>query len=291
MVKIDKLVIDNLSKKYGDFTALDRVSLEIEKGMFGLLGPNGAGKTTLMRILATLIKATEGKISLGNIKWQEPNRVKEIIGYLPQKFSLYSNLTVFEALCHIATLKGVEKDKITSVEYVMDKVNITEYKDKQIGKLSGGMVRRLGIAQAILGNPRIIIVDEPTAGLDPKERIRFRNLLQIIGEDRIVIISTHIVEDVEATCEKLAILNKGKVVLSDSINNIVNRVRGKVFELSIEGDKTSNIYKNFNVISNKREEGKNKFRILSNKKVEEALLVEPTLQDSYLYITENNYEG
>ena len=197
------LAINNVTKQYGSFTALQGVDLQIEPGVFGLLGPNGAGKSTLMRILTTLQPADSGHIEYDGLSWQKQHLVRDIIGYLPQKFSLYKHLKVKEALTHVAVLKGIKTPR-DSVQDVLHRVNLEEHQNKKIGALSGGMIRRLGIAQAILGNPQIMIVDEPTAGLDPEERIRFRNILQTLGTSKTIIISSHIVEDIETVCDQAA---------------------------------------------------------------------------------------
>ncbi|WP_246000891.1 ABC transporter ATP-binding protein [Brevibacillus panacihumi] len=286
---METLILSGVSKNYGKHIALQNVSLEIEFGMFGLLGPNGAGKTTLMRILTTLLSASSGEIRFGNLNWNEPHKIRNIIGYLPQKFYLYKQIKVREALQHIAKLKGIQSNNDKAVDSVIEKVNLSDQRDKKIGKLSGGMVRRLGIAQAILGDPKIIVVDEPTAGLDPEERIRFRRLLRQLGRETIVIISTHIVEDIEATCDKAAILHKGQLIKSGDIHTLGKIAQGKVWEVSVSEDDFHSMYEKCNVISSHRTDNIYRLRILSEEPPMNAglfspSLVTPSLEDAYLYL-------
>ena len=208
-----QIKISNLSKQFGNKTALDDVSLEINSGMFGLLGRNGAGKTTLMRILTTLLTKTSGDITICDIPIEKARDIRKIVGYLPQDFSMYPNMTVYEAMDYLGVLSEIpSKKRKGMVLELLDKVNLYDCQKVRIKALSGGMKRRLGIAQAIMHDPKVIIVDEPTAGLDPEERMRFKNLLSDISKDKIVILSTHIIEDIEETCENVAILNNGKVI-------------------------------------------------------------------------------
>ena len=204
-----KIVIKNLSKNYGKKQALKNVDLTIRQGMFGLLGPNGAGKTTLMKIIATLLQKTEGDMRVCGIDINNDREIRRIIGYLPQDFSMYGNMSVYEAMDYLGVLSGLSrqqrKDRIPSL---LEQVNLTDDVKTKVRAMSGGMRRRLGIAQALIHDPKVLIVDEPTAGLDPEERVRFRNLLSETAKDRVVILSTHIVGDVEATCEDIAVLNR-----------------------------------------------------------------------------------
>lgn len=281
---MDTLNLDKVTKDYGKFRALDNVSLQVEPGMFGLLGPNGAGKTTLMRILTTLITCTSGNIRYGQLDWTEPNDIRNIIGYLPQKFSMYKQIKVREALLHIANLKGIRSEREKKVDEILDKVNLVEQKDKKISQLSGGMIRRVGIAQALLGNPKIIIVDEPTAGLDPEERIRFRKLLRQLGKDSIVIISTHIVEDIESTCDRAAILYKGKLLAEGAVNHLGGIAKGYIWEKEVDKEDYYALSESLNIISNHQKGDKYRLRILSEKHIEGGQLVEPTLEDGYLLL-------
>ena len=269
---------------YGKFRALNDISLEIRPGLFGLLGPNGAGKTTLMRILATLLPVKSGEISYGSLSWHNAHEVRRVLGYLPQKFSLYKHISVREALDHIAVLKGIGHNRAQEVEAVIAKVHLTAERYKKVGKLSGGMVRRLGIAQAILGNPRIIIVDEPTAGLDPEERVKFRRLLTDLGGRSLIIISTHIVEDVEVACDQVAVLHQGNLLAGGDIQILKEKARGKVGEIEIPREEFDQISKKAFVVAAHRNDGYYRLRILTDVLPPGAKQVEPTLEDGYLYL-------
>lgn len=284
------LKIENLTKSYGKVKALDEVSFNINKGMYGLLGPNGAGKTTLMRTLVTLMPIEKGEISYKDIKWNEAKKVRELIGYLPQEFSMHKNLTVYEVLKYIGTLKEIKNENIENdIEFVLKKTKLIKDKNKKVSELSGGMVRRLGIAQAILGNPEILIVDEPTAGLDPKKRIGFRNLLNELGQDKTIIISTHIVEDIEATCDQVCVLDRGKILYEGSIIDMKNIVKDKVYEIVINKKEFHKISRILKIISSKVKDKdelivrfideKNDLILENIKKVEAV-----TLEDAYFYL-------
>lgn len=284
------LKIENLTKSYGKVKALDEVSFNINKGMYGLLGPNGAGKTTLMRTLVTLMPIEKGEISYKDIKWNEAKKVRELIGYLPQEFSMHKNLTVYEVLKYIGTLKEIKNENIENdIEFVLKKTKLIKDKNKKVSELSGGMVRRLGIAQAILGNPEILTVDEPTAGLDPKKRIGFRNLLNELGQDKTIIISTHIVEDIEATCDQVCVLDRGKILYEGSIIDMKNIVKDKVYEIVINKKEFHKISRILKIISSKVKDKdelivrfideKNDLILENIKKVEAV-----TLEDAYFYL-------
>jgi ABC-2 type transport system ATP-binding protein len=229
-----QLVIENLSKTYpGGVRALNNISLVIAKGMFGLLGPNGAGKSTLMRTIATLQTADSGSVHLGDINvLSEKNRIRQILGYLPQEFGVYPRTSAVTLLTHLASLKGVgssHRDRRDVVETLLERVNLADVRNKAVSTFSGGMRQRFGIAQALLGDPQLLIVDEPTAGLDPGERNRFYNLLAEVGENIIVILSTHIVQDVKELCTQMAIINKGRLLYSGSPTDAENLLAGKVW--------------------------------------------------------------
>jgi ABC-type multidrug transport system ATPase subunit len=233
-----QLEIENLSKTYpGGVRALDSVSLVIPKGMFGLLGPNGAGKSTLMRILATLQNADSGTATLGDIDvLTEKTRVRELLGYLPQEFGVYPRTSAVKLLTHLAALKGVgtsKNDRRLVVEGLLERVNLTDVRHKAVSTYSGGMRQRFGIAQALLGDPKLLIVDEPTAGLDPGERNRFYNLLAEVGESIIVILSTHIVQDVKELCTNMAIIHHGRLLFSGSPTHAEEQLSGKVWSKSM----------------------------------------------------------
>lgn len=213
-----EIIVQNTSKNYGSKKALEGINLHIESGMFGLLGRNGAGKTTLMRILATLLPKSSGSISVCGIPIEKTAEIRRITGYLPQEFSIYPNMTVYEAMDYLGVLSGLSAaTRKQRIPVLLSRVNLSEASNVRAKALSGGMKRRLGIAQAILHSPKVLIVDEPTAGLDPEERVRFRNLLCDIAENRIVILSTHIVEDVEKTCKNIAVLKEGNIVYTGSL--------------------------------------------------------------------------
>src|SRR5438552_8427506 len=227
-----QLVIRDLSKRYANgVQALDHVSLAIEPGMFGLLGPNGAGKSTLMRTLATLQEADSGTATLDAIDvLRDKDRVRRVLGYLPQEFGVYPKVTAGEMLDHFARLKGLAdaKQRKATVDALLERTNLAAVRKQRLGGFSGGMRQRFGIAQALIGNPKLLIVDEPTAGLDPEERVRFHNLLADIGHDVIVILSTHIVDDVADLCPKFAVISKARVLLTVEPRETIARVKGRI---------------------------------------------------------------
>ncbi|MGC4377231.1 ATP-binding cassette domain-containing protein [Fictibacillus sp. Mic-4] len=282
------LVIDDVVKKFGGKLVLDRISLQI-KGTFGLLGPNGAGKTTLMRMISTLESPDQGKIQYGDLTWERVHDVKKQLGYLPQHFSIYKSLNVEEVMNHFAVLKGVtEKEKRKEViNRILESVNLTDQKYKKVKNLSGGMLRRLGIAQALIGDPKIIIVDEPTAGLDIEERVRFCRLLRSLAEGRIIIISTHIVEDLESTCDNIAIIKKGKVLQTGTRKELAEITEGKVWEIEIPFDTPVPIVEE-NIISTKQLSNRYLIRFFSESRLPDAREVQTTLEDTYLYVTRKN---
>lgn len=235
---MENLTINNLSKTYDNgVQALNNVSLDIPVGMFGLLGPNGAGKSTLMRTIATLQDPDGGTITLGNLDvLKQKDEVRRILGYLPQEFGLYPKISAESLLEHLAVLKGVtnKKHRKEVVEALLHRTNLYDVRKKNLGGYSGGMKQRFGIAQALLSNPKLIIVDEPTAGLDPAERNRFYNLLSELGENTIVILSTHIVDDVKELCTNMAIINQGKVLLKGNPLKTIERVEGNIFSKKVD---------------------------------------------------------
>ncbi|MFB1050511.1 ABC transporter ATP-binding protein [Paraliobacillus sp. JSM ZJ581] len=277
------LKINNLTKKFSKKTILNEINLNIT-GTYGLLGPNGAGKTTLMRVIATIIEQNSGTITYGNLDWKNPNEVRKVIGYLPQHFSIYPTLSVYDCLNHLAILKGIKDAKKRNIEidYLLAETNLVEAKHKKINQLSGGMLRRVGIAQALLGNPKILIIDEPTAGLDIEERVRFRSLLRKIGKDKIVIISTHIVEDLESVCDHLCVLKNGEILVDGTIQEVCHYAEGYVWETETT---LENMKESTHIISQKSsQKGSDVFRILSaHQPVSDAIQVQPNLEDAYLY--------
>ncbi len=264
-----KLSIKNLSKTYSNgVQALNDINLEIGTGLFGLLGPNGAGKSTLMRTIATLQVPDTGSISLDGIDViNEKHELRKTLGYLPQEFGVYPGVTALSLMNHMATLKGItargERKQI--VEELLHRVNLWDFRKKAVSAYSGGMKQRFGIAQALLGQPKLIIVDEPTAGLDPSERNRFYNLLAEIGEQVVVILSTHIVQDVKQLCSDMAIINKGNLIYQGSPVNATEDLHGLIWEKVIEKHEMPQHEKEFQVISSKLVSGKPHIHIISEK--------------------------
>lgn len=262
-----KLTINNLSKTYDNgVKALQDISLEMPKGMFGLLGPNGAGKSTLMRTIATLQDADNGTILLDELNVQNnKDSVRRVLGYLPQQFGVYPKMSAEVLLNHLAVLKGItskdERNEIVSS--LLHKTNLYEVRKQNLGGFSGGMKQRFGIAQALLNNPKLLIVDEPTAGLDPKERNRFYNLLSEISEHTIVIFSTHIVDNVKELCNNMAIINKGKVVLKGKPLELIESLKGKVYEKTILRTELAHYKKEYTVINDKLFLGKPVIQVYS----------------------------
>lgn len=228
------ITIRHLDKYYGRKQALSDVTMTIPKGMFGLLGRNGAGKTTLMKILAALSKKQSGTVEICGIPVENAAEIRRITGYLPQEFNMYPGMSVYEAMDYLGVLSGLSKqERRKRIPVLLERVNLQDDRKKKVKALSGGMKRRLGIAQAVIHDPKVLIVDEPTAGLDPEERVRFRNLLSEIAEERIVILSTHITGDIEASCEEISVLEEGKLLFRGTVEELLRSVRGKVFRAEI----------------------------------------------------------
>jgi ABC-2 type transport system ATP-binding protein len=281
-----KLKINNLNKTYSNgVKALDDVSIEIENGMFGLLGPNGAGKSSLMRTLATLQEADSGTALLDDIDiFNQPEELRKTLGYLPQEFGVYPKITAEQLLDHLAILKGITitSERKELVKYLLDKVNLYDKRNKSVKGFSGGMKQRVGIAQALIGNPKLIIVDEPTAGLDPGERNRFYNLLAEVGKDVIVILSTHIVDDVRELCTNMAIMNLGKIVFQGKPQNAIDELHGKVYHRIVPREELETYASNFSIISNKMVGGQPLIHIYSATEPGEGFeLVKPNLEDVF----------
>lgn len=281
-----QLEIRGLSKTYGNgVKALDDVSLNIPTGMFGLLGPNGAGKSTLMRILATLQEADAGTATLGAIDvLKQKDEVRKVLGYLPQEFGVYPRVSAYEMLDHIALLKGVTQrgERKALVEALLQRVNLWEQRKRRLSGFSGGMKQRFGIAQSLIGEPKLIIVDEPTAGLDPGERNRFYNLLTEIGENVVVILSTHIVQDVQELCSNMAIINKGKLLYAGPPESALRDMRGRVWEKSIAKSELDGYASGGKMISNKLVAGKPIIHLLNDGSPGEGFIAaEPNLEDVF----------
>ena len=281
-----EIVIKNLSKNYGRKAALKNVSVTIHSGMYGLLGRNGAGKTSLMRILATLSVPSGGEVSMNGIPINETGKIREIVGYLSQNFSFYRKMSVYVAMDYLGLLSNLpDKIRKERIALLLEQVNLKENMRTKIKALSGGMKQRLGIAQALLHDPQILIVDEPTAGLDPEERIRFRNMLSEFAEDRIVILSTHISSDVETSCENIGVLDNGKMIWNGAAEELVKQAEGKVYLISAEKKQDKIIREKYTVLNIIASGSGTQYRVLSETLPEEKhILQAPTLEDGYMYL-------
>jgi ABC-2 type transport system ATP-binding protein len=284
-----EIIISNLSKKYGKKEALEDINLKIEEGMFGLLGANGAGKTTLMRILATLLQKTSGEVIVDGIPIENVNAARRFIGYLPQEFGFYPNFTVYEILDYFSVLSKVEKGRKENIIELLYLVNLLDVQKMRVKALSGGMKRRLGIAVALINKPKLLLVDEPTVGLDPEERMRFRNLLTKYADGRTIILSSHIISDIEEICGNLAVLKSGRILFSGSAKTFRNNTKGKVWELEVSEEQYKRMQSDFEnkvtIVSQISNENKIKLRLLSEERPDnEAVSVEPRLEDSYIRI-------
>ena len=280
------LVVNNVSKKYGSFYALKDINLEFNNGVYALLAPNGAGKTTLIKLLTTLIFPTSGEILYkGTDIVSLDGEYRDIIGYLPQDFGYYRNYTPRKFLLYLAALKGIKKeDAVEKVKGVLKVVSLENVENKKMKGFSGGMIQRVGIAQALLNDPKILILDEPTAGLDPKERVRFRNLLSDLSRDRIVIISTHIVSDIEFISNQVIMIKDHKVLYKDSIENICSTLDGMVYETSMTFEESKEFRKKYILLSEKQDGGIMKARFISQGNNDEKWVrVNPNIEDVFLY--------
>lgn len=283
-----QLQISNLSKTYSNgVKAMNNINLTISKGMFGLLGPNGAGKSSLMRTIATLQNADTGTIKLGDIDViNQKNELRKVLGYLPQDFGFYPKVSALSLLDHFAVLKGISNkaERKQIVDALLQQTNLYEVRKRNVSDYSGGMRQRFGIAQALLGNPQLIIVDEPTAGLDPQERNRFHNILSEIGEQVIVILSTHIVDDVKQLCNQMVVMSKGQIVLEGTPKQVVKDMQGKVWQAAINKDELTVYKSKYNVISNHISEGKMHIHVINNgQPSNEFYAVDASLEDVYFY--------
>jgi len=290
---MNTLQITNLSKTYPNgVKAINGINLEITNGMFGLLGANGAGKSSLMRTIASLQEPSSGSISFNDIDVvKQPQEIRNQLGYLPQEFGVYPKISAEKLLNHLAILKGIlnKKDRKEQVTALLQQVNLYQHRKKSVFTFSGGMRQRFGIAQALLGNPQIIIVDEPTAGLDPEESNRFLNLLSEIGENVIVILSTHIVEDVRNLCPKMAILSNGEIISQGNPTKLVASIEGKIWTKIIPKKDIGAFKKAFDVISTKLVAGETQIRVLSDNKPEVGFeKIVPNLEDFYFATLFNN---
>ena len=281
-----KLELDGLTKEFGDFTAVNHINLTMTNGVYGLLGVNGAGKTTLMRMLCTLLKPTSGTICCnGKVIFSMDSEYRKLLGYLPQDFGFYPEFTVEDYLLYIAALKGIRPVVAKKrVKELIAKVGLSKAAHKKMKKLSGGMKRRAGIAQAMLNNPKILILDEPTAGLDPNERIRFRNLISELSEDRLVLLSTHIVSDIEYIANEIWLMKDGEILHKGSIDELINSMTETVWECLVPKNRVSDFMEKYKISNMKSEINQVMLRIISHEKpVENAMRVEASLEDVFLY--------
>ncbi len=283
---MNTLQIENITKTYPNGVhALSNVSLKINNGLFGLLGPNGAGKSSLMRTIACLQEPSKGAITFNDVNiLQNPQKLRSSLGYLPQEFGVYPKISAYKLLDHLAILKGIihKKDRKTQVEALLAQTNLYQHRKKSVYNFSGGMKQRFGIAQALLGNPQLIIVDEPTAGLDPEERNRFLNLLSEIGENVIVILSTHIVDDVSDLCKQMAILSKGEIIAQGKPSALIKSLEGKIWTKKISKNNLISHKKAFNIISTKLVAGMTQIRVIAKNQPEASFkAIAPNLEDYY----------
>lgn len=281
------LTLNNVSKRFGKFTAVEDISLDMDNGLYALLAPNGAGKTTIIKMITTLLNPTEGEILYDgvNIKTMGAG-YRELLGYLPQDFGYYKNNTPKQYLSYLAALKGVpKKETEEKIDYLLELVGLAENADKKMKKFSGGMIQRVGIAQAMLNDPKILILDEPTAGLDQKERVRFRNIISVLSKDRIVILSTHIVSDIESIANQVILIRDKHIYKMDSVANICNELSGKVFEMQVSDKEYEKMEEKYIILSARQEKGFMTIRVFdeaddgtdSNK-----ISVSPNLEDVFL---------
>lgn len=281
-----KLVLENVTKKYKDKIAVQNISAELYSGqLIGLIGKNGAGKTTLLKLLSTIAKPTSGHIFLDNQDIvKSPDAMRNVIGYLPQEVFIYPNLTAFEYLNYIASIKGMKRSEaLSQINDLLTYFHLADVQNKRLGSYSGGMKQRVGIICALLGNPQIIIIDEPTTGLDPEERVTIRNMLSGLSKERIVILSTHIVSDIEAVASQILILKKGSLIFNDTPNELISKAKGYVWEYTV-----SSLQKNLRGVSNmvQTEQGIHIRQVSREKPEKQAVSVNSTLEDACLFVLE-----
>lgn len=285
---MNKLEIKDLTKIYGEKRANDGITITLENGVYGLLGPNGAGKTTLMKQVTTLVRPDKGQILYdGKDVFKMDDKYRDIIGYLPQEFGVYKNFTAKQFLQYVGALKGMKgKNLNTKIDELLELVGLYDVRNKAIGKFSGGMKRRVGIAQVLLNDPKIIVLDEPTAGLDPQERTRFRNLIAKISRDKIIILSTHIISDIESVAKETIMIKKGKLLMKGTHKEILSDMSNKVYNISVKDeDEVNRIQAEYKVVSIQRDSDVTILRVVSNTMPGEAN-VEPTIarfEDVYMF--------
>ncbi|MBU3204967.1 ABC transporter ATP-binding protein [Clostridium algidicarnis] len=285
---MNKLEIKKLTKSYGKKNANDNITLTLENGVYGLLGPNGSGKTTLMKQIATLIKPTTGEIIYNDKNiYSIEDKYRGIIGYLPQEFGVYKNFSAKKFLQYVAALKGLDKKETNKrVDELLNLVGLYDVRNKAVGKFSGGMKRRVGIAQVLLNDPKIIILDEPTAGLDPQERTRFRNLLSEISKDKIIILSTHIISDIESIAKETIMIKGGEIIMKGSHREILSDMNGKVYKITTSDEnQLAEIQSKYKVVNIQRGVNSTELRIVSDKVIsyENAEVIEPKFEDVYMF--------
>lgn len=280
-----ELKICNVSKKFDSNFAVNNVKLIMNKGVYGLLGVNGAGKTTLMRMICTLLKPTDGKILYDNKDIFNNNNYRKILGYLPQDFGYYPEFSVYDYLMYISSIKGIDKVVAKKrVKELIGLVGLSKQEKQKMKKLSGGMKRRVGIAQALLNNPEVLVLDEPTSGLDPNERIRFRKLISEIAQDKIVLLSTHIVSDIEYIASEILLMKDGKIFCSGNLETILNSISDKVWKMTINKNELRYYEEKYKIVNMRNLEDKIEIRILAEEKpVNNAILERATLEDVFLY--------
>jgi ABC-type multidrug transport system ATPase subunit len=291
---MNTLKINNLKLTYKNgYNAINGISLEIENGMFGLLGPNGAGKSSLMKTIVGVQKPTSGSIVFNDIDVvEDTGYIKKNLGFLPQDFGVYPKVKAYDLLNHIAILKGISNkaERLNQIQYLLEKVNLWNFRDKEVHTFSGGMKQRFGVAQALLGNPKIIIVDEPTAGLDPEERNRFNTILSDISSEVVVILSTHLVEDVKNLCSEMTIMNQGRILKTGKPKDLIKELEGKIWSKFIDNDELEVYKSKFNVISQQLIERQLQITIFSTMQTEGFLPVEPIFEHVYFKILSQNSE-
>ncbi|WP_417871021.1 ABC transporter ATP-binding protein [Winogradskyella sp.] len=289
---MNTLKIDNLNLTYKNgYNAINGISLEIKNGMFGLLGPNGAGKSSLMKTIVGLQKPTSGSIAFNDIDVvEDADYIKKNLGFLPQDFGVYPKVNAYDLLNHIAILKGInnKSERQKQIQYLLEKVNLWDFRDKEVHTFSGGMKQRFGVAQALLGDPKIIIVDEPTAGLDPEERNRFNTLLSDISSDVVVILSTHLVEDVKNLCSEMTVMNRGRILKTGKPKELIKELEGKIWSKSIENAELEMYQSDLNVISQQLIERQLQITVVAPSQPEGFSPVNPILEHVYFNVLSQN---
>lgn len=289
-----ELKIDRITKNYGSKIACDRISAVLHNGVYGLLGANGAGKTTLMRMMCGVLKPSSGNISYDGIDVSR-EEYRDILGYLPQNFGYYPEFTAWDFMMYVSALKGIPKSKAKAkTAELLEMVSLKSEARKKIKTFSGGMKQRLGIAQAMLNDPQILILDEPTAGLDPKERVKFRNIISRMGADRIILLSTHIVSDIEHIANTILVMKSGQIIHEGALDEIISVISGKVWECTVDSRTADELSEKYPVINTRNDGGEVFLRLVSDDKpYENAVNAEATLEDLYLYYFsgEGNTEG